>query len=83
MSNSLIKVVHKNSMKRRETMNEQLKIALFGATGKTGIYYLEMALDKGTFRVGNLILPGIFRSQYSRFCKRPKEAPKDGFETKA
>ena len=35
-------------MKRRETMNEQLKIALFGATGKTGIYYLEMALDKGT-----------------------------------
>lgn len=30
-------------------MNEQLKIALFGATGKTGIYYLEMALDKGTF----------------------------------
>jgi len=28
-------------------MNEQLKIALFGATGKTGIYYLEMALDKG------------------------------------
>ena len=55
MSNSLIKVVHKNSMKRRETMNEQLKIALFGATGKTGIYYLEMALDKGTFRVENQI----------------------------
>ena len=28
-------------------MNEHMKIALFGATGKTGIYYLEMALDKG------------------------------------
>ena len=44
---SLLQLVHKNSLRRRETENANLKIALFGATGKTGIYFLQFALEKG------------------------------------
>lgn len=44
---SLLQLVHKNSLRRRETENANMKIGLFGATGKTGIYYLKFALDKG------------------------------------
>ena len=69
MSDSLIRVVHKNSMKRRETMNEHMKIALFGATGKTGIYYLEMALNKGnTYSKYSIILMKIFMKCTSTIC---------------
>ena len=50
---SLLQLVHKNSLRRRETENANLKIALFGATGKTGIYFLQFALEKGNLKVNN------------------------------
>ena len=54
MSGDLRKVVYQNSLRRKEQLNKEMLIALFGGSGKTGIYYVEKAVNQGeTTNVAN------------------------------
>ena len=47
MSADLRKMVYQNSLRRKEKLNKEMLIALFGASGKTGIFYVEQAVNSG------------------------------------
>lgn len=47
MSGDLRKIVYQNSLRRKEQLNKEMLIALFGGSGKTGIYYVEKAVNQG------------------------------------
>ena len=48
MSSDLRKIVYQNSLRRKEKLNKEMLIALFGGSGKTGIFYIEKAVNQGT-----------------------------------
>jgi len=43
----LRKIVYQNSLRRKEKLNKEMLIALFGGSGKTGIFYIEKAVNQG------------------------------------
>jgi len=47
MSGDLRKIVYQNSLRRKEKLNKEMVIAIFGGSGKTGIYYVEKAVNQG------------------------------------
>ena len=75
-SNDLRKIVYQNSLRRKEKLNKEMLIALFGGSGKTGIFYIEKAVNQGMKTVNYLVLTDFSGHKLVVFVRDAKKMNK-------